>query len=514
MKAIIDFLIEHWALTLSPVAWLLVRLIPTKKNYDLVAGIVKIIDLIIPNVKKGGGTFRMIVILSLMAGGTITQAQNQFKWIRLTNADSASVSHSDGSIWYNQAYNKFRFRQNGQWVSLGDDLAASNGIAIESNVVKLGTPVFSDAVITGTRYVTIGDGTATLSTLRFDTNTSFSGATIQIVGHAGTIGITNGTDVIAFTGNATMNNRRITLTDGKTPGNRTGLQYGGDYSSDLISQPRSMPDVGMMLGAKTYTDGATQTMNPNGTTSGLNVGSQAGDPSSLTNGDVWYNSTSGNLRARIGGTSVSLGSGNISGTITAGRVTYGTGANTIGDEAAFTYNAASNLLTTDNAQVNTSLVVNSAASAVNVSANAISFGSNGGSVNVLASAGNGNSITIGAATGAGSGNNGGDVRLSPGSSGGGAGVNGFVKLLGPVSQFANGTTDAWFGRTALTGGTATINNVRITANTNIFLTIQIPGGTVGSVYISARSVGTSFTITSTSGTDTSTVAWWLVENQN
>jgi hypothetical protein len=341
MKAIGEFLIEHWVLTLSPVVWALIRIIPTKKNYDLVAGIVKIIDLLIPNLKKGGGTFKMIALLLLI--NFSASAQNQFKWIRLTNINPSDTANilNNGAIFYNPVSNKFRFRQNDVTLSLGG-VTASNGIAIESDVVKLGTSGFTDAVITGTRHVTIGNGTATASSLRFNTNPSFSGATIQIVGHTGTVGITDGTDVLSFIGNATMNNRRVTFTDAKTPGSRTGMQYGGDYSADLISQPRSFPDVGMMLGAKTYTDGATQTMNPNGTTSGLNVGSHTADPSSLQNGDLWYESTSGNLRARIGGTSVSLGTGNISGTVSAGRVTYGTGANTVGDEAGFEYNATTN----------------------------------------------------------------------------------------------------------------------------------------------------------------------------
>lgn len=59
-------------------------------------------------------------------------------------------------------------------------------------------------------------------------------------------------------------------------------------------------------GAITFPDGVKQTFNPDGTNAGLNVGSQAGDPSSLANGDVWYNSSSNELKARINGASVAL----------------------------------------------------------------------------------------------------------------------------------------------------------------------------------------------------------------
>lgn len=73
------------------------------------------------------------------------------------------------------------------------------------------------------------------------------------------------------------------------------------------------------------------------------------------------------------------------------------------------------------------------------------------------------------------------------------------------------TNDATAGLATLVGGTATVNTSKVTAGSYIFLTNQKNGGTVGALYISARTAGTSFTITSTSGTDTSLVAWFIVE---
>jgi hypothetical protein len=72
-------------------------------------------------------------------------------------------------------------------------------------------------------------------------------------------------------------------------------------------------------------------------------------------------------------------------------------------------------------------------------------------------------------------------------------------------------SNARMGIATLSTGTVTVNNSTITANTRVFLTINAPGGTVGSPYISARSAGTSFTISSTSIADTSSVAWLLIE---
>lgn len=62
-------------------------------------------------------------------------------------------------------------------------------------------------------------------------------------------------------------------------------------------------------GAITFPDGVRQTFNPDGTAAGLNVGSHSADPSSPTDGDLVYNSTTAALRARIGGAWVSLGAG-------------------------------------------------------------------------------------------------------------------------------------------------------------------------------------------------------------
>ncbi len=72
--------------------------------------------------------------------------------------------------------------------------------------------------------------------------------------------------------------------------------------------------------------------------------------------------------------------------------------------------------------------------------------------------------------------------------------------------------NAKIGQAVMVGGTILVANTSVTANSRIFLTIQIPGGVVGAVYIAAKVVGTSFTITSTSAADTSTVAWHIVES--
>lgn len=67
------------------------------------------------------------------------------------------------------------------------------------------------------------------------------------------------------------------------------------------------------------------------------------------------------------------------------------------------------------------------------------------------------------------------------------------------------------GTATLVGGTVVVSNAAVTANSRIMLTSQVDGGTPGFLRISARSAGVSFTILSSSGTDTSTVAWEIIE---
>ncbi|WP_454323269.1 glycosyl hydrolase family 28-related protein [Streptomyces ambofaciens] len=73
-------------------------------------------------------------------------------------------------------------------------------------------------------------------------------------------------------------------------------------------------------------------------------------------------------------------------------------------------------------------------------------------------------------------------------------------------------TNARMGTAVLNGTTAvTVANTSVTATSRIILTIQAPGGTVGSPYVSARTAGASFAVKSTNAADTSTVAYVIFE---
>lgn len=105
--------------------------------------------------------------------------------------------------------------------------------------------------------------------------------------------------------------------------------------------------------------------------------------------------------------------------------------------------------------------------------------------------------------------NGGDATINGGDPAG-SGLKGDVVINNGTGDLRV-TSNTTLSRAVLVGGTVVVSSTKVTANSNIFLTCQINGGTVGAVYVSARTPGTSFTITSTSGTDTSTIAWLILE---
>lgn len=72
-------------------------------------------------------------------------------------------------------------------------------------------------------------------------------------------------------------------------------------------------------------------------------------------------------------------------------------------------------------------------------------------------------------------------------------------------------TNATMGSATLVVGTVVVSTTKVTATSRVFLTSQADGGTVGFLRVSARTAGTSFTVSSSSALDTSTLAWIILE---
>jgi hypothetical protein len=85
-----------------------------------------------------------------------------------------------------------------------------------------------------------------------------------------------------------------------------------------------------------------------------------------------------------------------------------------------------------------------------------------------------------------------------------------IGLAGKGFRVKEGT-NARQGTATLVGGTVTVSNNTITANTRIVPGHVTPGGTPGALFIQTVTVGTSFVIKSTSASDTSVVSYTLFE---
>lgn len=74
-------------------------------------------------------------------------------------------------------------------------------------------------------------------------------------------------------------------------------------------------------------------------------------------------------------------------------------------------------------------------------------------------------------------------------------------------------TNATMGAATLVTGAAVVSTTAVTASSRIFLMVQSLGTVVApkAVAVTARTAGTSFTITSADATDTSVVGWLIVE---
>lgn len=94
------------------------------------------------------------------------------------------------------------------------------------------------------------------------------------------------------------------------------------YATNVASDDDITNRAYILTIAKTYS--AKQTFQANGTNAALNIGPFAGDPSSPSNGDIWYNLSTNKFRARQNGASVDLIGGGGGGTALLQREESGT----------------------------------------------------------------------------------------------------------------------------------------------------------------------------------------------
>lgn len=84
-----------------------------------------------------------------------------------------------------------------------------------------------------------------------------------------------------------------------------------------------------------------------------------------------------------------------------------------------------------------------------------------------------------------------------------------IATVGKGLKVAEGTNGK-LGSSTLVGGTVTVANTSVTASSKIFIQRRVAGGTLGNITYT-RSAGVSFTINSSSATDTSVLDWHIIE---
>ena len=135
-------------------------------------------------------------------------------------------------------------------------------------------------------------------------------------------------EIVTLSGTNT-GDQTITLT-GEVTGSGTG-SFAATIA-DSVSVTGWTLTTPTISGAVTFPDDVRQTFNPGSAAAGLNVGSQAGDPSTPSNGDIWYDSTANTLDARINGATVNLGTGGAGGAPTTVNYLVGTADGTLSAE--------------------------------------------------------------------------------------------------------------------------------------------------------------------------------------
>lgn len=87
-----------------------------------------------------------------------------------------------------------------------------------------------------------------------------------------------------------------------------------------------------------------------------------------------------------------------------------------------------------------------------------------------------------------------------------------VRGSGSGLSLTEGGAAAKSGVATLVAGSKVVNTTAVAANSRIFLTVQSLGTVTAPkpLAVTARTNGTSFTVTSSDGTDTSVVAWMIV----
>lgn len=595
MKEVLNFILENWV-WLSPILLeILLRLMPTDKDTSIISNAFKLLNKIIPNIRKpkvedkaalqSDGTLKNVVavntkrhiipivlLLSVISFGASAQIWQNFKGIRLVNEAkpitqlqpvSASITWALDSVGgtkdlyaYDTAW--FKLRQGGGGGSV-DSVKSGNGITVDNTdaanpIINLGGFLTDDVLIDGAFNFEIGTQDTPLNefNLQTDAGITFTGEALDIetsvrfdvttdgqatINAIDDIGLSTVADFVFNASNMdgrTVNTATIRTTDLATYD--TGLDIVPDSVSltaltidgeaRITAQGIAGIDPGIRLNVQSGS-GQSEMLMDAGTIQ-LNINGDVGTTGEALMSDgagglQWATPPSGGSPAGSD-TEIQYNDGGAFGATP--RLTvhpYPVSTQSTRGVRVFLGSFDNNNVLIDSALILTSSVMNLGAG--QISKNGI-YSHNPEHTNVeivgatgLASTNSNEGQNVRLIGGnayqtAGDGG-GGDIILTTGiRRAAGIGRDGDLKIEtnnGNGRLMINDGANETMGLATLAAGTITVNNTKIGTNTRVFLSVQTAGGTQGFLRIAARVAGTSFTITSTSATETSTVAWLLVE---
>lgn len=267
----------------------------------------------------------------------IAKAQNNsvFKVAISANADSTTVRNTVaasqsyysniGALYYNRQSSKWRIFSDSTWMDLiqsgsgGSGLInAYNGLTVTANSVKLGGALTENTTLSGA-----------FTLVHTNTLTTFPSGGISIFNPANTFSYN-------FVAGAIAANRTINIpaiTDTKTMAVASTTLTGSRIPINTAATPGDLfGDSGLTFASNTLS-APTISLTPSATLAAVYMGSITADPSTLSDGAMWYRSDTDIFRGRANGASVNF----TTGTLTAGRIPYNLSASSLQDDADLTY---------------------------------------------------------------------------------------------------------------------------------------------------------------------------------
>lgn len=309
LEQIGNFIIEHWE-KLSPVLYeIIVRIIPTRTNISIIDNMWKILNLIITNRRKPKGN-EMIAntsngkiknLIDVRIDKHVLFALLIFVSSVTCVAQSPVTTQSRGLFLYNgsDTTSLKNIRQNLQNITgntgglIFDKINNKWRVWDPADTAWVDWNFFNGGSASGSFWPLGGVGTITNDIVMNGNVWNFShNANAYTVNLQNLFDLQIGTDgTITTINNFTINGGNQLVFEAVNQINLGGV-------SDTYLGSNAATDVGNITSLTKHFFTATAVR------AGINIGSFATNPTTLVNGDMWYNSTSGRLYERVGGSNM------------------------------------------------------------------------------------------------------------------------------------------------------------------------------------------------------------------